>query len=57
MSGHDVNSVWTESVKYVGFSPLHENKNTDVLIIGGGITKNTTAKKKPGFTQRYRGEP
>ncbi|MBQ3490483.1 MAG: FAD-dependent oxidoreductase [Clostridia bacterium] len=32
-----MNSVWRETAEPFHFHPLKENKNTDVLIIGGGI--------------------
>ena len=32
-----MNSIWEKSVECVHFPPLRESKNTDVLIIGGGI--------------------
>lgn len=32
-----MNSIWTETEKAVHFAPLKGNRNTDVLIIGGGI--------------------
>ena len=32
-----MNSIWEKSVERVHFPPLREGKNTDVLIIGGGI--------------------
>ena len=38
MSDKGVNSIWTETAQRLHFSPLQGNKNTDVLIIGGGIT-------------------
>ena len=31
-------SVWTETAERISFDSLKENKRTDVLIIGGGIT-------------------
>ena len=37
MNGHDINSIWVDTAKPVRFAELKENKNTDVLIIGGGI--------------------
>lgn len=37
-------SIWKKDVPFVHFEALKGNKNTDVLIICGGITKNTTAK-------------
>ncbi len=33
-----MNSVWTEDTGLVHFDSLKQNKHTDVLIIGGGIT-------------------
>ena len=35
---HHNNSIWEETVKDVCFPALKENRSTDVLIIGGGIT-------------------
>ncbi len=32
-----MNSIWQETIGALHFDPLKENKNTDVLIIGGGI--------------------
>ncbi|MBR7185227.1 MAG: FAD-dependent oxidoreductase [Clostridia bacterium] len=32
-----MNSIWAETDKRMRFSPLAENRSTDVLIIGGGI--------------------
>ncbi len=37
MNAHNKSSIWEEDKKLVSFEPLRENKNTDVLIIGGGI--------------------
>src|SRR5689334_13258778 len=37
-------SYWTDSIgKAISFTPLHENKETDVLVIGGGIAGVTIA--------------
>ncbi len=33
-----MNSIWQKTTDSLHFSPLKENKNTDVLIMGGGIT-------------------
>ncbi len=33
-----MNSIWTENINKPKFSPLEKNINTDVLIIGGGIS-------------------
>jgi len=33
-----MNSIWTEHIVLPHFRPLEGNKNTEVLIIGGGIT-------------------
>ena len=40
-----MNSIWTETEKAVHFAPLQGNRNTDVLIIGGGIAGLLCAKK------------
>jgi len=36
-------SYWIDSVKPVEYTQLKEDKNTDVLIIGGGLAGITTA--------------
>ena len=33
-----MNSIWQKSTDPICFNPLKENKSTDVLIVGGGIT-------------------
>lgn len=37
MSHNIENSMWEETTERLHFAPLKENKNTEVLIIGGGI--------------------
>ncbi len=37
MSSNAINSIWSETAERPSFAPLKDNKNTDVLIIGGGI--------------------
>ena len=36
-------SIWLKGIKWKKSNQLKENINTDVLIIGGGITGITTA--------------
>lgn len=36
--GSKIHSIWGETAEHIHFAPLKENKNTDVLVIGGGIT-------------------
>ena len=33
-----MHSIWEDTAKRLHFAPLQDNKSTDVLIIGGGIT-------------------
>ena len=40
-----MNSIWGETAEHVSFAPLKGNKNTDVLIIGGGIAGILCARK------------
>ncbi len=37
MSSNEINSIWSKTAEHPSFAPLKDNKNTDVLIIGGGI--------------------
>ncbi|MCW3077313.1 MAG: puuB 1 [Bacteroidetes bacterium] len=37
------NSYWLDSIPAISFDPLNENKSTDVVIVGGGISGVTTA--------------
>ncbi len=41
-SGNNI-SYWVDSVSPISFEPLKENKSTDVVIVGGGISGVTIA--------------